>query len=170
MVSNFAEGSVQISDQDIRINGVAKDSATYAAAHASADRVPAGYTVVEKNISLPVASPYVYSAVKNGNDVTFGGSVPSEAVKVGLSGAGGSNGWNVTDETSLANGAPAGFVDAANYAASQVARFTEGSVEISDQDIRINGTAKDSASYAEALQDAGTVSYTHLTLPTILLV
>ncbi|MEP1442462.1 MAG: hypothetical protein ABJK39_05575, partial [Hyphomicrobiales bacterium] len=156
MVSNFAEGSVQISDQNIRINGVAKDSATYAAAHASADRVPAGYSVVEKNISLPVASPYVYSAVKNGDDVTFSGSVPSDAVKVGLSGAGGSNGWTVTDETSLANGAPAGFVDAANYAASQVARFTEGSVEISDQNIRINGTAKDSASYAEGLQDAGT--------------
>ena len=154
MVSNFSEGSVQISDQDISINGVAKDAASYTAAHASADRIAAGYKLVEKNIALPTASPYRFSAVKNAGDVSFNGSVPSDAVKIGLSGAGGSQGWNVTDATTLANGAPAGFVGATQYGNDMLAHFTDGSVRIEDTDIFIDGTAATSEGYNIATADA----------------
>ncbi|MEP3630922.1 MAG: OmpA family protein [Hyphomicrobiales bacterium] len=154
MVSNFSEGSVQISDQNISINGVAKDAASYTAAHASADRIAAGYKLVEKNIALPTASPYRFSAVKNGGEVSFNGSVPSDAVKIGLSGAGGSKGWNVTDASTLANGAPAGFVGATQYGNDMLAHFTDGSVRIEDTDIFIDGTAATSEGYNIATADA----------------
>ena len=154
MVSNFSEGSVHIADQDIKINGVAKDAASYTAAHASADRIAAGYKLVEKNISLPTASPYRFSAVKNAGDVSFNGSVPSDAVKIGLSSAGGSQGWNVTDATTLANGAPAGFVGATQYGNDMLAHFTDGSVRIEDTDIFIDGTAATSDGYNIATTDA----------------
>lgn len=150
IVGKFTEGSVQISDQSIRINGIAKDSASYTAANAAADNPPAGFSVVQRNIGLPVVSPYRFSAVKNAGDVSFNGSVPSDAVKIGLSGAGASKGWNVTDETTLANGAPAGFVGATQYGNDMIANFTDGSVRIQDTDITIDGTAKSLDAYNAA--------------------
>ena len=85
---------------------------------------------------------------------SFNGSVPSDAVKIGLSGAGGSQGWNVTDATTLANGAPAGFVGATQYGNDMLAHFSDGSVRIEDTDIFIDGTAATAEGYAIATADA----------------
>lgn len=154
-VANFAEGSVDISDTNIRINGIAKDNATYAAALAAADTPPEGFTVVEKNIGLPVASPYLFSSVKSGNDVSYNGNVPSDAVKIGLSGGASAEGWNAMDDTSPAAGAPSGFANATSYANSMIKNFSDGSVRIKDTEIAIDGTAISASAYDVATEAAG---------------
>ncbi|MDP2800858.1 MAG: OmpA family protein [Phreatobacter sp.] len=87
------------------------------------------------------AEPYQLSLVREGDLVALGGSVPSEAVREAVLAAirAVSADTSVIDMTAVAEGAPAGFVPAATFAAGLAARLRPGAVLLSGTDIMVEG-------------------------------
>ncbi|MEO1066008.1 MAG: OmpA family protein [Pseudomonadota bacterium] len=151
-LNRFSEGSALISDDKMSIEGTAKDATLYDAARASVKTPPSGYEVSFSRIGLPVAKPYTFSAIRNGDEIVLSGNVPNQDVRRAfVSAAEELDGDTVTDQMTRAAGEPDGFGKAANYAIAQLDRFSDGSVLIRDTAIAIDGTAKDAAAYDAAL-------------------
>ena len=99
--------------------------------------------VVDNTTGLIAAqSPYVLSAKRDGDAIELNGFVPNEATRakvlefaaVAIPGA------KITDQMTLARGAPEGFADIADFGLKQLSGLTSGEMSLSDTKLSLKGT------------------------------
>ena len=141
--------------RDVAVAGTAPDEAALAQARQIADTTWGVRRVDQVALSLiPEAKPYFWSAERSSSGIVIRGVAPSEAVKALVASAAKAafSGLNVTDETVLAQGAPAGFADTATIVLSDLAKLESGSVILNDNAFTIRGQALDFPSYDSLME------------------
>ncbi len=148
--------SVELDGRDLTLSGVAPtqedaDAALQTALNAYDVRVASDATTLP-----PIASPYPFKAIKSDDEITLTGNYPNDKVRAQIvaSAETAMPGVKVTDELTLARGAPAGLVGLAGFGLSQLSNLTEGEASLSDADYSIQGLAADSATYEAELARA----------------
>lgn len=151
VIANFESGDVELNNNDIRLSGRAKDTASHNAMQALLTSAPKGFEVNVFEVAAPLVKPYRFSAIKNGEEVFLSGFIPSLAVKNDLKAEARRLGYDkVSDEMSLADGAPDGFGVAAFYALKNLTNFSDGSVTIAGEQVVIDGAATSLETYGRA--------------------
>ncbi len=103
---------------------------------------------------VPLASPFTWSADKDGNFLVLSGNIPSEAMRVAVRDLIDTvlPGTAVDDRTELARGAPAAFRSGVEFALRVLANLDSGRVDLADLDVTIEGLATDGLHYENALE------------------
>jgi outer membrane protein OmpA-like peptidoglycan-associated protein len=135
--------------RDLTLTGIAPEPGDPRLAAEAADRVFGVRTVTEKAAVLPLADPWVWSAVLTADAVTIAGTVPSEAVRTSLAAAVGKavKGRRLVDSATLARGAPRDFAPSAEKAVATLAELVEGSVAHTPKGWTIEGRLADRAAW-----------------------
>lgn len=157
-LGKLAEGSVTYQDQAMSATGRAATLDSYTdVTRTVASALPAGYSLASADIAPPNVSPYVWSAALATGGVTLTGLVPSEAARAEIVAAAKAlvPTGSVTDSMKLAGGAPASYAASASYGLAQLARFSTGSVDLTDGALTVSGQAKTPADYTSALAALG---------------
>ncbi|MFG1430503.1 OmpA family protein [Xanthobacter sp. V2C-8] len=139
-------GRITLSDGALAIEGRAPDLSLYASiAQTVRGPLPYGMTLARFAVRPPVASPFVWSASREGETLRVSGFVPSDAardevtkvLKAALPGV------TVRDDTRLADGAPSAdlWLKAVAYAARMLAAVPQLQVTLSDSAIAVEGMA-----------------------------
>lgn len=126
----------------LTISGEAVDSSAFTSVQAAlTGAVPGGLTL-QGDVRPPVVSPYVFSLRKDGDGLTISGFFPDAAQHGRLVAAAKAEflGGAVNDVSALAQGAPAGFSDAAMMALQELARLSAGEARFDDGQLRLTGT------------------------------
>ena len=124
--------AADVSGRDITVTGMVQDEDAVAALRAAFDEIPGRRVLnVDGVETLPVASPFVLSAVKNADGIALTGNVPSQAAADALGG-----------ELTLANGAPdAAWADVMATTIAAMDTLEEGSFAASDTALTVTGAA-----------------------------
>ncbi|MFD0915788.1 OmpA family protein [Pseudahrensia aquimaris] len=149
----FTNGNVGLSNLDLTVEGVAKDSNEFSSAKAAvAGALPAGMVLAAEKIVPSTVSPYTWNADFDGSKVTLGGYVPDQAVRDAVVAQTRSQmpGFEVIDQMQIAAGAPSDFTDAARFGIDQLPRFQSGDVSLADTALTVNGVAKDPQAFDTA--------------------
>ena len=139
------EGRVDLEHADLSIHGDALDARSYRAVKAAVSgRLPQGIRLKGESVRPPRASPYAWSAQRQGKEVILVGHVPSDTVRDELKSVARTivPDAKVVDRMEPAFGAPEGFVDAANGLLRQLGRLEEGSGRIRDRSAALEGLAE----------------------------
>jgi hypothetical protein len=147
----FSSGRVSVTDRRVSISGTASSPETWRTlnSHLATFR-PDGY-VVDVDVGLPVVTPFVLTAIRDGGSVTVTGFAPSTAavddirgVAEQVAGAG-----RAVVETTLAAGAPEAFPEAAAFAVRLLEHLGKGTVVVADRSISVSGIASSSGDLLE---------------------
>lgn len=137
-VDLLAAGRIALTDATVTISGRATTPEAYRTLTAYLEAwSPPGF-VVRSAVDLPVVAPYTLTASRLAGRMTVTGFVPDVAARQALKAAAGSG---AVVETTLAAGAPADFVDAAEFAIDLLGRLESGTAVLSDRHIRLDGVA-----------------------------
>jgi outer membrane protein OmpA-like peptidoglycan-associated protein/osmotically-inducible protein OsmY len=173
-LTGLSEGSAGLSDAAYSIAGAAPTVEAFNAANAAARALPQGFNLASAAITGPTASPYVWSASRNGQTVTLSGTVPDAATKAAnVAAAAAIPGAQVTDQQRLALGAPNGFAGMAAYAIGQLGRLNSGVASLTNTAYALTGAAaslplRDEIAAATARLPAGfTLDRADVSAPTI---
>ena len=145
-LGQLASGSVKMAGTDIRITGVAKNSAAYQDIQkALIANLPAGTTLKESNIRPPVVKPYSWRAKYVGNTVTLTGFVPSENMRSRILQQTRNlfAGVKINDRMALAAGEPEAWSWAVSASLTQLHRLESGRAELNDKTLSFLGKAAD---------------------------
>ncbi|MFG1400583.1 OmpA family protein [Xanthobacter sediminis] len=139
-------GRITLSDGALAIEGRAPDLSLYTSiAQTVRGPLPYGMTLARFAVRPPVASPFVWSASREGETLRLSGFVPSDAVRSDVSKAlaAALPGVTVRDDTRLADGAPSAdlWLKAVAYAARMLAAAPQLQVTLSDSAITVEGVA-----------------------------
>ncbi|WP_454917061.1 OmpA family protein [Xanthobacter sediminis] len=154
-LNRLPSGRITLSDGALAIEGRAPDLATYdSVAETVRGPLPYGMTLARFAVRPPVASPFVWSASREGDMLRLSGFVPSDAARgeAGKALAEALPGLSVRDDTRLADGAPSTdlWLKAVRYAARLLAEAPQLQVTLSDSTIAMEGQAPTFAAF-EAL-------------------
>ena len=139
-------GRITLSDDMLSIEGRAPDLAAYNALRLTmSEPLPQDFRLARFAVRPPAASPYLWSAAREGRAVVVRGHVPSEevrqqvlaALRAAMPEAG------ISDHTDLADGAPSldRWLAAVRFAANQLALMPTGQVSLSNTSIYLEGAA-----------------------------
>lgn len=168
--------SVALDGRDATLQGMAPNEEAQAAAALIAGNAYDVRVVADATTLPPIAAPYVFSAVKGADGILLTGNVPGEDIRDQIVSAAetANPGIAVTDEMTIARGAPAGFAALAGFAVSQLGDLTGGEASLSDAAYAITGAAADSDAYESALDRAngalpegGTLASAAITAPPV---
>ncbi|MFG1465215.1 BON domain-containing protein [Xanthobacter sp. DSM 24535] len=145
-------GRVTLSDDVMSIEGRSPDLATYDSLGEIFRRpLPQGFRLGIFAVRPPVITPYLWSAVRDGNQVDLLGYVPSDEARQQVLAAvrGALDDARVTDEMRLADGAPSAerWIKAVTFGLHQLAQLPKGRVDISDTAITLDGASPDYGSF-----------------------
>ncbi|MEO0635677.1 MAG: OmpA family protein [Pseudomonadota bacterium] len=132
-LAQFDSGTVSITDTSYSVSGMASSEAAYdTVINALAASLPSGLELASESISLPVASPYVWSARRDGDAVQISGNVPSTDVGQTISDMAEArfSGLDVTSDLQRAGGEPVNFEGAVSVALTTLSRMRTGSVSL----------------------------------------
>ena len=152
----FADGhgwaSVEVSSRDVTVRGRAPSTESQEVAVRVAGGVGGVRRVADGSELLPIASPYVWTARREGLALTLAGSVPSEGSRASVLAAArrALPDAEIRDGMDLARGAPAAFNSAAAFALTGLSVLSEGTVTLTDATLAVAGTAADGAAYSGA--------------------
>jgi OOP family OmpA-OmpF porin len=112
---------------------------------AAVEAVPGVRLVDDQTRLVPEAKPFVWSAERDVAKVTLGGNAPLPASKGRLLEAAraGFGGVEISDQMTLARGAPPRFDNAALLLLDQIGKLKDGKVVISDSKVSLSGMARD---------------------------
>jgi outer membrane protein OmpA-like peptidoglycan-associated protein len=151
----FDDGEFTLADLAISIRGRARSPQAFdALASMGNEPLPAGATLVKRDITPALASPFTLHAEFNGSSIAVSGYTPSEDFAETLRNAG-VGGWPVSTSLVLASGAPEGFEQNATRLLENLVRLESGSADISDSALSLEGSPADSAT-ADAVRLAMT--------------
>ena len=142
--------STETSARDVTIRGVAPSPEAQQLALNLAAEVPGVRAVSDGSTLLPIASPFVWIARREGGTVTLSGSIPSEGTRAAILAAArrALPDAEIRDAMSLARGAGASFSAGATFALARLASLAQGSVTLTDGTLAVSGTASSAAAYA----------------------
>ncbi len=174
-LARMSEGRASLSDLALTVEGRATTAATFAEIGQALRTLPQGVSLAREAVRPPLARPFAWTATREATRVVLTGVVPSETARAEIvARARASNpGLEVVDQTTLADGAEAGFPALAGFGVDQLGRFTTGRAAISDLALTVEGTARDPDAYAAALAavrtppGGGTLAGATIGLPTV---
>jgi OmpA-OmpF porin, OOP family len=141
-LGRLRDGKVSLSNNAVRLSGIARELGGREAIAAALRNLPEGYTVAENAVSAP---PYVFQVNKDpvASTLTFNGYVPDNAIHAALIEAAKRKFLNekIVDNLKASVGAPAGFSNAAVAALGALSRLSTGSLTMSDREVKLAGDA-----------------------------
>lgn len=151
-LAQLPSGRITLSDGSFAIEGRAGDLAIYDALARALDApLPQGMKLAHFGVRPPVASPFFWQAVRDGDAVKLTGYVPSEAARAEVLAAlrTAVPGARVTDDMRLADGAPATdmWLKAVRYAGQLLSALPQGRAALSDSTLTAEGMAPGFAAY-----------------------
>jgi OmpA-OmpF porin, OOP family len=151
--ANYPWAGFRLDGRDLVLEGTAPDEPARAGAAETVAGTAGIRAVVDQTSLPPLASPYILNVLKNDDGVTLTGHVPNIDVRKSLVAQAETSmpGIAVADGMELARGAPDGFATLAALGISQLAGMSAGSVELSDLNYSVSGTAIDSGIYEEEI-------------------
>jgi OOP family OmpA-OmpF porin len=158
-LGKLSQGKVTLTDAKLTIEGQGRANVVAAAIEEEAKaNLPQGFEVAKVDVEAGPVSPYRLSARKDGASLTLKGYAADESQKETILATAKRQffGANVIDEVALAKGAPAGFSDAAIASLRALARLINGKLDISGNEISLEGEAYYQKAPAEI--DAGLAS------------
>lgn len=151
-LGKLTQGKATIANGKVTIEGQGRENVQAATIEADARaRLPQGFELAKAEIVAGAMSPYVFSAMRDGAQVTLSGYAPDESTHKRLAEAARRRFFDATvnDRLMIAKGAPSGFADAAETSLSGLARLAEGRLSISGADLTLAGVARHQAARAE---------------------
>lgn len=145
-LAGLKSGTVNFRDNGLSIEGEALGFGEYKSVKgALRNNLPAGIKLVADNVQPPVASPYVWSAKRSGNQLVISGHVPDEGTREQIFALAKQSfpRLAVVDRLETAQGAPQGFTAIARAALEQLVALTSGEVKLSDKTVSLTGEAPD---------------------------
>ncbi len=148
--------TVAVDGRDVILTGTAPEMQMQQQARDAAAAVWGVASVRDKTALIPLASPFTWSAQKDGSFVILTGYIPSDVVRAGIRDL-------VTailpqaaidDRTELARGAPSDFRSGVEFALRVLANLDNGEVDLAGYDVTAQGLAIDSLHYENAVEIA----------------
>jgi hypothetical protein len=142
--------TAEVAARDVTIRGTAPSVESQQQAVKSAETVSGVRRVADGSDLLPIVSPYVWSARRDGPVVVLSGAIPSEGVRASVLAAArrALPEGEIQDAMVLARGAPPSFNPATAFALTRLADLGTGQVRLTDGTLSISGTALDAAAFA----------------------
>ena len=156
-LASLKRGEVRLDDLALTVTGEAEDVTGYRAVKtALASNVPKGIKLSADAVMAPVVSPYMWSLERGEGRLLLGGYVPSEAARAELLAAArdAASGAIVTDQMQPGEGAPQGWLAAAQATVRGLLRLESGAAEIRDLALNVSGVAADETRAAAARNGA----------------
>lgn len=154
VLAQFADGSILLSDRKIAIDGTAASPEAYDLALKELSLAPEGFEIVSAAIERPLIAPYVWQAVRKGDEIGLAGFAPDEETRAMLlrTVERAYPGGKIADEIRLADGAPASFVwkEAALSALFVLRHLKVGTVSLNDAVFSVSGEAASPQDYDAA--------------------
>jgi len=140
---------VSASGRDITLTGLAFSPADAQTAATKVDNVWGVRQVANLVQTPPIAKPYDWQIVKDGNDITLSGYVPNAVTKTRILEAMSKHFGQaaIKDQLNYGSGAPESFEKGALFAIGQLAELTEGKAVLKDDNFFISGKAPTNAVY-----------------------
>ena len=141
--------TVAVIARDVTIGGVAPAPEAQRRAVAVAQSVTGVRVVADGSGLLPVVSPFVWTARRQGSSVSLSGSVPSDGARAAILAAArrAIPDAEIADGMQLARGAAQSFTAAASFALARLAALSDGVVSVSDNTLSVGGTAISPSAY-----------------------
>lgn len=154
-LADLSSGSVDISDADFSIKGVAKTSDAFEKVTASVgNALPDGGTLALSDITPPALDvDYAFSAsLDETPKVTLDGYAPTVAARSALTDYASAAFPNaeIENNLALAAGAPEGYDAASKFAIDQLPRFKSGSASFTGSDFTVSGVSSTSDDFTAA--------------------
>jgi outer membrane protein OmpA-like peptidoglycan-associated protein/osmotically-inducible protein OsmY len=146
--------TVSASARDVAIGGTAPAPEAQRRAVAVAAAVDGVRAVSDASGLLPIISPFVWSARRQGNGIALTGSVPSEGSRAAILAAArrAVPDAEIADGMTLARGAAPSFNAAVTFALARLASLSDGVVSVTDGVLTVSGTARSAAAFADVRQ------------------
>lgn len=154
-LAQLKRGSAELESLDFSIAGEAPTPPVYKGVKTAMQTMPGGVKLASEKITPPVANPFVWSAKNASNQLALGGYVPNEKIREQLfaQAKGLFPKAALVDRTEVADGAPDGWLKAAQAALVQLASLKSGTADLKARDMIFQGEAADEAT-AQAVQKA----------------
>lgn len=144
-LSYLKSGTANVDDTSISLTGdVTADAIREEALQFIKSTAPTGVTLKSVYIATPPKS-FVWRATLQDGQVRITGPMPDESGRGAMIGRAQMlfTGREIVDLTSVADGAPEGWTDAAMHSLMVLQLLKSGYIEMTDQAIRVDGTATD---------------------------
>ncbi len=145
-LAGLKSGEAHLSNLNLTVSGAAADLKSYAAVKtALANDLPKGLKLVDDKVLAPTVKPFVWAANYAGNQVVMTGYVPGERARADILSAAKAAfpRATVVDRMEIAEGAASGHPAAVAAVLKNLALLEEGSAEIRDQSLTLQGIAAD---------------------------
>lgn len=145
-IAGLKSGEARLSNLNLTVSGAANDLKSYTTVKtALANDLPKGLKLVDDKVLAPVVKPFVWAASNSGNQVVMTGYVPGERARAEILSAAKAAFPRATviDRMEIAEGAASGHPAAVAAVLKNLALLEEGSAEIRDQALSLQGTAAD---------------------------
>jgi outer membrane protein OmpA-like peptidoglycan-associated protein len=145
-LSQLKRGQADLAMLNLSIAGEAKTAEAYRDVRAAlAERRPAGVGLVREDITPPMVRPFVWGIKKSGAGIAISGFAPSDEdrERIGSRAKSLFRSMTITDNSTLADGAPEGWSKATRVALEQLAQLRSGDVAVRDREMAFSGEAPD---------------------------
>jgi OmpA-OmpF porin, OOP family len=154
-LAGLKAGEAKMDGMSLAISGEAADSKTHRAVKtALANDLPKGVKLADERVLAPIVKPFLWSAKHGGGQLLLSGFVPDRqradvlaAAKAAFPRA------TVTDRMESAEGAAPGHAAGVGVALKELARLEEGSAEVRDTALSLQGSAGDLDTQASVRQN-----------------
>lgn len=154
-LARLGRGAVEVNEHALSVEGAARDGAALAELETlRTATLPASLTLVRAEIGAPIVSPYRVGLAVGAGGLVVEGYLPDPGARDAMLAAADQAGVGaIEDRTEIASGAPPNLTGAVGAALDAIARLANGSVEIVDGAIRIEGEARFPGGAALVLRD-----------------
>ncbi len=145
-LAQLKRGSAELNELGLTMIGEAATPPSYKSVKAALkSKLPKGISLALEQITPPRIGLYQWAAKSTVSGVELSGFSPSESAREKLAARAKAAFRNATvvDKTEIADGAPDGFIAAAETALDQLAQLKSGSADVKGRDLAFNGEAAD---------------------------
>ncbi len=154
-LAGLKSGEAKLDGVSLALSGEAADTKTYRGVKAAlANELPRGVKLADERVLAPIVKPFIWSAKQGGGQLLLSGYVPERqraeilaAAKAAFPRA------TVTDRMDSAEGAAAGHAVAVGIALKELARLEDGTAEVRDTAMSVQGAAADPEIQASVRQN-----------------
>jgi OOP family OmpA-OmpF porin len=141
--SSIADPAIAVAGRDVSISGMTFSTEDAAKTASTAASVWGVRKAVSDARTPAVATPFDWSATRDGETVSLTGNVPNPSIrdKIVAAAKAAFSGAAIKDDMTYASGAPAGYDIAALFGLEQLGHLTGGGVSLSDTALSLSGNA-----------------------------
>ena len=153
-LARLERGTVRLVDHDYIINGHAAKFKEYNRLEKDLSRLPDGFRVARKELTVPPITPYVWRADYHAKRLTLSGNIPDQLTRRDIKRQAKRHfpKAHILDKMELGPGAPGNWNKATNSSLSQLARLESGNAMIWNTEIELRGKATSAEQRSDILE------------------